>query len=80
MIMILGLVGLVGGMTMYIPLLLGPVAWILGSYDLREIREGRMDPTGEGMTRAGQVCGIVATGFLALCGVPAILWFWLILQ
>jgi hypothetical protein len=40
----------------------------MGSWDLREIREGRMDPEGEGMTRAGQVCGIVAT-ILMLLGV-----------
>jgi hypothetical protein len=64
--MALGLVALVGGMSFCAPALIGPVAWALGSWDLREIRAGRMDPEGEGMTRAGQVCGIVASLILLL--------------
>lgn len=39
----------------------GPMAWIMGSADLAEIRAGRMDPSGEGMVQAGRVLGIVAT-------------------
>ena len=66
LIMALGLVALVGGMSFCAPALIGPVAWALGSWDLREIRAGRMDPEGEGMTRAGQVCGIVASVMLLL--------------
>src|ERR1051325_9108314 len=51
-ILALGLFSLVGGMSlMGLPLVLGPVAWALGAYDLHEIREGRMDPAGESMTR-----------------------------
>jgi hypothetical protein len=42
-------------------LILGPITWIMGSADLKEIRSGRMDPDGEGYTTAGRVCGIVAT-------------------
>ena len=38
----------------------------MATYDLREMREGRMDPTGEGMTRAGQICGIIGTVVLVL--------------
>jgi hypothetical protein len=41
--------------------LLGPFAWVMGNNDLREIRSGRMDPEGEGATRAGQICGMIAT-------------------
>jgi hypothetical protein len=67
MIMALGLVALVGGLSLCgVPAILGPVAWALGSWDLREIREGRMDPEGASMTQAGQVCGIVATVLLIL--------------
>jgi hypothetical protein len=65
LIMALGLVALVGGISLCgVPALLGPVAWTLGSWDLREIREGRMDPEGTSMTQTGQVCGIVATVLL----------------
>jgi hypothetical protein len=39
----------------------GIPAWIMGHADLREIREGRMDKTGEGTTQAGYVCGIIGT-------------------
>jgi hypothetical protein len=65
-VLALGLVALVGGMSLYLPLLLGPVAWALGSWDLRAMREGNMDPDGISMTQAGQVCGIVATVMLVI--------------
>jgi len=39
----------------------GIAAWIMGNNDLREIRAGRMDPEGEGLTNAGRILGIVAT-------------------
>ena len=39
----------------------GPIAWVMGSNDLKEIRAGRMDPEGEGTTRAGMICGMIAT-------------------
>ena len=66
LILALGLIALVGGFSFCLPAMLGPVAWALGSWDLREIRAGRMDPEGAGMTQAGHVCGIVATGLLVL--------------
>lgn len=49
--------------------LLGPIAWIMGNTDMREIRAGRMDPDGEGLTNAGRICGMVgaAKGLLELC-------------
>ncbi len=65
-VLTLGLISLVGGMSIVVPVILGPVAWALGTYDLREMREGRMDPTGESMTRTGQILGIIATLFLIL--------------
>jgi predicted Zn finger-like uncharacterized protein len=59
---------------------LGPVAWIMGGNDLRQMRAGRMDPEGEGLTNGGRICGIIGT-FVQLvmplcCGIPAtLLWF-----
>jgi hypothetical protein len=41
--------------------ILGPMAWIMGSNDLKEMRAGRMDPEGEGVTNAGRICGMIAT-------------------
>jgi hypothetical protein len=35
------------------------IAWVMGSSDLRAMDEGRMDPEGRGMTRAGQILGMV---------------------
>ena len=56
----LGLLAVVGAA------ILGPVAWIMGNTDMAEIRAGRMDPDGEGLTQAGRICGIIGTGFLVL--------------
>jgi len=57
---------------------LGPFAWVMGNTDLAEIRAGRMDPEGEGLTQAGRICGMIASilliigctcyGFLILAG------------
>jgi hypothetical protein len=62
LILVLGLLGL------FACGLLGPIAWIMGNTDLREIRAGRMDPAGEGLTRGGQICGMIATILLILMG------------
>jgi predicted Zn finger-like uncharacterized protein len=40
-------------------LLLGLIAWIMGQNDLRKMKRGDMDSNGEGMTRAGWICGIL---------------------
>jgi hypothetical protein len=66
LVMALGLVALVGGFAFCAPVIIGPIAWIMGSIDLRAMREGHMDPSGEGMTRSGQICGMIATIFLLL--------------
>jgi hypothetical protein len=49
----------------FFPFVLGPIAWVMGNNDLREMRAGRMDPEGESMTGAGRACGMIAT---LLCG------------
>ena len=41
--------------------MLGPTAWILGQTDLKLMRAGQMDRSGEGMTQAGMILGMVMT-------------------
>ncbi len=38
----------------------GIVAWVMGNTDLGEMAAGRMDRSGQGMTRAGKICGIIS--------------------
>ena len=47
------------GVLLFAPL--GIVAWILGNKDLHAMGSGNMDPSGEGMTTAGKVLGIIST-------------------
>jgi len=72
-ILVLGILSIV--LICGIGLIFGPIAWIMGTNDLREIREGRMDPAGEGMTAAGRICGIVGTclhGLSLCCCIPSL--------
>src|SRR5262249_47913396 len=43
------------------PHVMGPIAWIMGRGDLREMDEGRMDPAGRQATQTGKTCGMIAT-------------------
>jgi hypothetical protein len=60
-ILAFGILALLGFTTV----LFGPLAWILGNADLRDMREGRMDPSGAGQTNAGRIIGMIATLLLA---------------
>ena len=53
-ILVFGILGLV------ICVIFGIVAWVMGNGDLRAMAEGRMDPTGEGLTKAGRICGMIS--------------------
>lgn len=57
----LGLVGLVLTTACGLGLLSGLPAWILGARDLSRMQAGALDPSGHGITRAGKICGMVAT-------------------
>ena len=46
--------------------ILGPVAWKLGSDEIRGITEGRRPPEGLGLAQAGRICGIVGSCLLGL--------------
>jgi hypothetical protein len=58
MILAFGIMALVMGA---LGLVFGPMAWVMGNADLREMRAGRMDPSGEGQTNTGRILGMVAT-------------------
>jgi ribosomal protein S27E len=77
LILTLGILGIVLSMPgLCCPLLAlgslpcGISAWIMGASDLAEIRAGRMDFNGRGMTSAGVTLGIVGTvlGVLTVAG------------
>lgn len=46
--------------------LLGPVAWALGSTELKRIRAGQVSVHDEGVTKAGMILGIISSIFLIL--------------
>jgi uncharacterized membrane protein len=52
-VLVLGILGLV------VCPILGIIAWVMGNGDLREMQAGQMDPTGQGMTKAGKICGMI---------------------
>ena len=47
--------------------LFGIPAWVMGSHDLREMRAGRMDRSGESLTQIGRILGMVNV-IIALIG------------
>jgi predicted Zn finger-like uncharacterized protein len=73
-ILVLGILSLV-----ILPIVFGPIAWIMGNNDMREIRAGRMDPEGEGNTNAGRICGMIGTILGIISIVCCIGWFALII-
>lgn len=64
--LILGIVGLVGGMTCYLPVLLSPFAWAVGRRAVREIDASHGHLSGRGSAQAGAVLGIIGTILLGL--------------
>jgi len=54
-VLVLGILGLVCCMPA------GIVAWVLGYQDLKAMRAGHMDPSGDGTTRAGMILGMIVT-------------------
>lgn len=64
--MVLGIVSVAGGLMCWLPLLLSPYAWFVGSKAVRDIDESRGALGGRGEATAGKVLGIVGTVLLAL--------------
>jgi hypothetical protein len=48
-----------GILSIVVCFIFGIVSWIMGNSDLAAIRSGEMDPSGEGLVKAGKICGIV---------------------
>ncbi|MDX1502073.1 MAG: DUF4190 domain-containing protein [Thermoanaerobaculia bacterium] len=46
--------------------LLGPVAWYMGSQELKKIAAGTASAEGEGLSKAGMILGIIGTVLLVL--------------
>ncbi len=53
-------------------IIFGIIAWMMANSDLKEMRSGRMDRDGEGLTQAGRALGIIGlvlwTGVIG-CGI-----------
>jgi len=60
MILIFGIIG-VSFILSCLSVIFAIMAWVMGSNDLREIDEGRMDPAGRGITNGGRICGMIGT-------------------
>jgi hypothetical protein len=54
MILIFGILGIV-----LCPIIFGIMAWVMGNGDLKKMAAGQMDPSGEGLTKAGKICGMI---------------------
>jgi hypothetical protein len=69
-IFILGLLGLVVGCPVF-----SFAAWAMATRDLAEMRSGRMDQSGEGLTLGGFILGLIASlmWFVCLLGVLLVL-------
>lgn len=65
-ILVLGILGIV------CCFICGIIAWVMGSNDLKEMSAGRMDATGQGLTQAGKICGMISV-ILQILGF--VLWF-----
>src|SRR4051794_40449189 len=63
MILVFGILGLV------CCLIFGILAAVMGTSDLKEMQAGRMDRSGEGLTRVGQILGFVSIGLNALAAI-----------
>lgn len=59
-ILVLGILSLV------VCSIMGPIAWIMGNEDLRQIDAGNASPEERGTIVAGRICGIIATVLMIL--------------
>ena len=69
--MVLGIIAIAGAFTCLVPVLIAPVAWVLGAQARREIRSAPQHWGGESKATAGMVLGIIGTVLLVL-GIAAI--------
>jgi len=60
LVLVMGVLGLV------ICGIFGIVAWVMGTSDLRKMREGSMDPSGMSTTNVGRILGMVSCAIWGL--------------
>ena len=60
-----------GILSFFVCQIFGIVAWVMANGDLQEMKSGRMDPEGEGLTKAGKIISIVS---LSLTAAAFLLW------
>ncbi|VXA95184.1 conserved hypothetical protein [Aeromicrobium sp. 9AM] len=64
--MVFGIVSLAGLFACVVPILLAPVAWILGAKAVKEIDANPAAHSGRGEANAGKIMGIIGTCLLVL--------------
>lgn len=69
-----GLILTLGILSLIICGLLGPFAWIMGKGDLQKMDQGLMEEQDRGTTKAGMICGIIAS-ILIVIGLAVFLLF-----
>lgn len=52
----------------------GIVAWVMGNTDLQAMQAGHMDPSGEGLTKAGKIVGMISV-ILNIVMIPIVIIF-----
>ena len=56
-----------GILSWLICFIFGIIAWVMGNADLAEMEAGRMDASGQGLTQAGKIIGMINV-ILAIAG------------
>lgn len=69
--LVLGIIGLVGTFICLLPILLAPIAWVIGGKAVKEIDSSPQSYSGRDQAQAGRIMGIIGTVLLIL-GVLAI--------
>ncbi len=64
-----------GILSIVVCFVFGIASWVMANSDLRSMEAGVMDPTGEGMTKAGKICGIIGVAMAVLFACMSIFWF-----
>lgn len=60
MILVFGILGIV------CCVIFGIVAWVMGNNDLQAMQAGQMDRSGEGLTKAGKIIGMISVLLLII--------------
>jgi len=58
LVVALGVLAILGNIV-WVGLVFGLMAWVIGGADLKEMEAGRMDRSGEGMTKTGRALGMI---------------------